>query len=448
MKKFFTYPVFFVLFLSFIGAMGFGGLLKYHYKGGKKFQFLRNTAVTIADVSFNIGFMFKNQTFNLNKVSYLTKHKDKERFKRFIDNKRNALLVLPRYEHSLSRSVVDIIDLNDFEVIHTYKHNIEEMNSKVKNIDKFPRINIDHSPRRFRYDHPIVLDDGSLISFSVAQPIFKIDFCSKLKWINEEEKFHHGQNLDRNGDIWVIASIDPQSRYVSRYNYDEYVDDAIIKIDVNGNILFKKSVTEILIENDVVPETFVLNNYISGQEDPIHLNDIEPAFQDTEYWKKNDLFISIRDQNAIFHYRPSTNKVLNVITGPFVGQHDADIISDKEISIFNNNQFIKDNKYSEVLVYNFETKTFKKIFNDQLQRNNFKTISNGLSEIFRDGALMVEESIHGRIILFNNQGQKEWEYVNKDKNGNIGRIFWSRIIEDELFIKNFKSMVKNKTCIN
>jgi len=448
MKKFFTYPVFVVLFLSFIGAIGFGGLLKYHYAGGERFQFLQNIAVTIAEVPYKIRFVIKNKTINFNKLPYLYKNKDKERFKQFIGNERNALLVLPRYEHSLGRSVVDIIDLNDFEVIHTYKHDIREMNSKVKNIDKFPRINVDHSPRRFRYDHPIVLDDGSLISFSKNQPIFKIDFCSKLEWINDEEMFHHGQNLDRNGDIWVIARIDPQSRYVSRYYYDEYWDDAIVKIDVNGNILYKKSVTEILIENDVVLETFVFNNYFSKQYDPIHLNDIEPAFQNTEYWKKDDLFLSIRDQNAIVHYRPSTNKVLNVITGPFIGQHDVDIISDKEISIFNNNQFIKDNKYSEVLVYNFETKTFKKIFNDQLQKNNFKTEKAGLSEIFRDGALMVEESIHGRIILFNNQGQKEWEYVNKDKNGNISRLFWSRIIEDELLIKNIKSTVKNETCLN
>ena len=448
MKKFFTYPVFVVLFLSFIGAIGFGGLLKYHYAGGERFQFLQNIAVTIVEVPYKIRFVIKNKTINFNKLPYLYKNKDKERFKQFIGNERNALLVLPRYEHSLGRSVVDIIDLNDFEVIHTYKHDIREMNSKVKNIDKFPRINVDHSPRRFRYDHPIVLDDGSLISFSKNQPIFKIDFCSKLEWINDEEMFHHGQNLDRNGDIWVIARIDPQSRYVSRYYYDEYWDDAIVKIDVNGNILYKKSVTEILIENDVVLETFVFNNYFSKQYDPIHLNDIEPAFQNTEYWKKDDLFLSIRDQNAIVHYRPSTNKVLNVITGPFIGQHDVDIISDKEISIFNNNQFIKDNKYSEVLVYNFETKTFKKIFNDQLQKNNFKTETNGLSEIFRDGALMVEESIHGRIILFNNQGQKEWEYVNKDKNGNISRLFWSRIIEDELLIKNIKSTVKNETCLN
>ena len=59
---------------------------------------------------------------------------------------------------------------------------------------------------------------------------------------------------------------------------------------------------------------------------------------------------------------------------------------------------------------------------------------------------MVEETVHGRIILFNNQGEKEWEFVNKDKDGDIGRLFWSRIIEDELFIEKFKSLVQNTKC--
>ena len=61
---------------------------------------------------------------------------------------------------------------------------------------------------------------------------------------------------------------------------------------------------------------------------------------------------------------------------------------------------------------------------------------------------MVEEQDHGRIILFNNKGEKEWEFVNKDKNGNIGFVSWSRIIEDELFIEQFKSLVENKKCTN
>ena len=46
------------------------------------------------------------------------------------------------------------------------------------------------------------------------------------------------------------------------------------------------------------------------------------------------------------------------------------------------------------------------------------------------------------------KGEKEWEFVNKDKNGDIGFVNWSRVIEDELFIERFKSLVKNKKCLN
>ena len=51
MKKFSTYLVFVILFLSFIGAMGFGAVVKYHYDGGKKFQFLQKPVMLIAEVS-------------------------------------------------------------------------------------------------------------------------------------------------------------------------------------------------------------------------------------------------------------------------------------------------------------------------------------------------------------------------------------------------------------
>ena len=444
-KRFFTYPVFLVLFLSIIGSIGIGAVVKYHYDGGKNYQFLQKPVMFIANVPINIKKMIKYGTINLDKYTPLTKHKDKKRFRQFIENNRKALLVLPRYDHSLIRSVVDVIDLSNFETIHTFRHNIDEMNDLVTNTEEFPRLNIANSPTRFIYQNPLLLEDGSLIG--INGPAYKIDFCSNLKWINDEEIFHHSQNLDYDGNIWAVAKMNPQSKYVEKYNFKAYEDDSIIKLNINGKILFNKSVTEILIENNIVSDNFVFNNYLSGQKDPIHLNDIQPALNDTKYWKKGDLFLSVRDQNSIIHYRPNKNKVINYITGPFAGQHDVDIISEKEISIFNNNTFLVDNEYSEVLIYNFETQNFKRLFNDQLKKSNFKTITNGLSEILNDGSLIVEETVHGRIILFNNQGEIEWEFINKDKNGKIGHLFWFRIIEDELFIQKFKSLVKNKKCL-
>ncbi len=431
--------------------MGFAAVVKYHFDGGEKYQFLQKTVMLIASVPINIRNMTKYRTFNLNtifnKLPILTKHKDKKRFEQFIPNKRNALLVLPRYDHSISRSVVDIVDLNNFEVLHTYKHDIAAMNDQVTNTKEFPRIKIDSLPIRFIYQHPLILKDGSLTS--IYGPSYKIDFCSNLKWTNDEEAFHHSTMLDYEGNILIPGSMNPKSKYVKKYSLKNYADDSIIKINKDGEILYNKSVTEILIENNIVSNNFALNSYVSlNEQDPIHLNDIEPALSDTQYWKKGDVFLSLRLQSSIIHYRPSTNKVINYIIGPFAQQHDVDIISDKEISIFNNNNFFVDNEYSEVVIYNFETKKFRTLFNEQLQKENFKTTSEGLSHILNDGALMVEEQNHGRIILFNNQGEKEWEFVNKDKNGNIGFISWSRVIEDEIFIEQFKSLVENKKCTN
>jgi len=446
-KKFFTYSVFLVIFLSIVGSILFGSLLRHHYMGGESVQSLQNIAVFFAEIPSKAKDIINYRSFNLNKLTPLTKHKDKIRFEQFIPNKRNALLVLPRYDHSLSRSVVDVVDLNNFEVIHTYKHNIPEMNAKIQNTEEFPELKISYSPIRFRYFHPLILKDGSLIGINDG-PSYKIDFCSNLKWINDEERFHHSQNIDHEGNIWVGGSMNPVSKYVKKYSLKDYQDHSIIKINVDGKILYNKSITEILIENNIVSDNFALNSYLTEEKDPIHLNDIEPALSDTEYWKQGDVFISLRNQSSIVHYRPSTNKVINYITGPFARQHDVDIISDKEISIFNNNNFVVDNEHSEVVIYNFETDEFRKLFNDQLQKNNFKTESEGLSHIFNDGALMVEEQNHGRILLFNNNGEKEWEFVNKDKNGDIGIVSWSRIIEDKLFIEKFKSLVESRKCTN
>lgn len=449
MKKFISYPVFLVLFLSIIGILLYGSLLRYHYVGGEHFKYLREVAVFVARLPKQAIYVIREGTFNLNKPKVLTKHMDKKaRFNIFIENERNALLILPRYDHSLSRSIVEIIDLKNFNVIHKFSHDFKETLKKVKNVKEFPNLQIDQAPIRMQYRHALLLDDGSLVADSGRSMEFKIDFCSNLLWVNDEEVFHHSKELDHEGNIWVGGTMRPQSKYVKKFSIEKFLDDSIIKINTDGKILFNKSVLEILIQNDILPNNFALTSAQSGEMDPIHLNDIQPVFNDTLYWKQGDLFISIRNKSSIIHYRPSMNKVINYITGPFSQQHDVDIISNKEILIFDNNNFFVNSEFSEIEVYNFETKTFRKLFNDQMQKENFKTNTQGLSHVFKDGALMVEEQNHGRIILFNNRGEKEWEFINKDKNGDIGFVSWSRVVEDETFIKKFKSLVKNKKCLN
>ncbi len=450
MKNFVLYIISILVVLFLVFSTLFGALIQYHYTGGTKYKYLQEKAIFFASIPFVLKKIIDNKSFNIDKPPILKKNKNKKNYVKYNEKNRNGLLVLPRYDNSLGRSLVEIIDLNTFEIIHSYLHDIDKMNALVKNKKEFPRLEIDNSQIRFLYIHPLILDDGTLVSSSNYAQLFKIDFCSNLKWINDEEVFHHSKMLNHENNIWVAGQMKPYSKYFSNLFNQDFQDDAIIKINSDGEILFKKSVSEILLENKIWDDNQInlLSNNIRNKLDPIHLNDIEPIFFDSKYWKKGDVFLSLRHQSSVIHYRPDENKIINYITGPFSQQHDVDIISQEEIMIFNNNNFVTDNEFSEILIYNFKTKKFKKLLQKQLKKEKFKTYSGGVAQMLKDGSIMVDEHDHGRIIFFDNKGIKEWEYTNKDKNGDINLTSWPTIIEDEDIIQRFKELKKNTKCTN
>lgn len=468
-KKIELWVLYLFLILFLIIVIFYGALLKHHYSGGERFPKIQKIAVFISEIPSNV----KNVGISFDKEDGIllydkrdlppkrdTKNENKKSFERYIENPREELLVISRYNGDLKKSVVEIIDLNDFKVIHSYRHDVKSMNKLITNpLLDLEALQKDMQDIRFQYTHPLILNDGSLISNSGTSPLFKIDFCSKLVWLNQELKFHHSKQLDLNNDIWTAAQLNPHSNLVSKLtNKKSFWDDAIVKVSTDGEIKFVKSVFEILFENDIVQQYPNLSLIDDFEQDPIHLNDVQPALNTTKYWNEGDLFLSPRNIHAIIQYRPSTNKVIRFIRGPFNNQHDVDIISDKEISIFNNNNKITetnvnnmknlgDNNFSEVTIYNFETETFTTKFNEKLKNINFKTHSAGLSEILEDGSLYLEEENYGRIILIDKNGELEWEYVNKDKEGKVNWLSWSRIIKDKKLIENIRNLTENKKCL-
>ena len=423
----------------------FGGLLRDALLNRNVIPYpnsIKRLVIFISEIPKNIYFIYNQGA----KPDILVKNSTlKNGFNKYLETERDLLLVLPKYNNDLERSEVEVIDLKNFKTIHTYRHDINSMYELYdKSRPEIKKSIIDDAPIRFEYRHPLILKDGSLISDSDYSPIFKLDLCSKLLWLNQESIFHHSKMMDHDGNIWVPARMFPYSQVIGNTykEFGEYDDDAIVKINLDGKILYIESVSEILLKNKIIGDSIFFNKI----SDPIHLNDIEPALNNTKFWNKGDLFLSIRHQSTILHYRPSTNKVINYIKGPFFMQHDVDIISEKEISIFNNNNTPLGNYNSEVLIYNFETKKFSKKFNDSLINEKFKTYSQGLSEILNDGSMLVEEQNKGRLILFNNKGEKEWEYVNKDKNNDVYFISWARIIEDRSLLDTLREKYKHNKC--
>jgi hypothetical protein len=424
MKKFFTYPVFVVLFLSFIGMMGFGAVVKYHYDGGIKFQFLQKPVMLISSVPINLKKMIKYGTIS-DDVIIPINDKIYENLKVF-DKKLVAptpenLILISRHDGDLGRSIVEIRDLNTFEVLHSYKPNIEDIYKKIDlSKDEFKNLKRDRGLNRFFMWHPSITNKGELI-FQSSSPLVKIDFNSNVVWVNDENMFHHSTNLDDEENIYVPSQYKPYSKLVSEYvglnNATEkynYADDAINILDKTGKILFSKSVTEILIEHGYLNRIF---SQQSHKTDPIHLNDIQPVLKDTKYFKKGDVFLSLRNLSMIILYRPSTNKIIKIIEGEFYNQHDVDILDESRISIYNNNVFLNYKnerivKNNEIVIYDFETNSFSKKFEKTFIENEINSHSHGLVDFLQDGSAIVEDRMNGRIFYLSSEGEVIWIFNN------------------------------------
>ncbi len=413
----------------------FGSILRHHYLGGQKFQSIQKITVFLAEIPFNIKHIIETKTLYGSKILPLNDkiYKNKISFNKKLSSNHEELILLSRHDGDKNKSTVEIRNLNTFEILHTYNPDVNDLinNSKSQDVTNF---------ERFYMWHPIITSDGGLITKNNSS-LIKIDFNSKLVWINDEREYNHSTEIDPDGNIYVPG----WKRYISKKvaNYvgtesskinNKYIfkDDHINILNKDGKILFSKSVAEIFIENGYSLKIFPQSDKFI--KDPIHLNDIQPVIEDGPYFKKNDLFLSLRNLNMIILYRPSSNKIIKIIEGPFINQHDVDIVNENTISIFNNNAFInfKNEKYvkknNEIIFYNFETNTFSKKFDKIMQKLKVKTVYEGLVDYLKDGSVLVEETGNGRIILINKNGELVWEYLNLDSDKRIHRLWWSRVI--------------------
>lgn len=460
-KKIEIWILYLTIILSLIFTIFFGVLVRQELVGSTKLGILSKSAVFLSEIPMNVKKIFQVVKDPGIERAVGDDFKNKYGFEGDYSRK-NVYLLLSRFDGNIKESVVELIELDGFKTIHRWNPDINSINKKIDtNRDEYKLLNRDHHENRYKIDSPILDRDGGLIIHPNGSALVKLDFCSKVIWINDDDHFHHMGEIDEDGYFWIPSSIYPYSISEKKIGKDfgDFFDDAITKISPDGEILFQKSVMKILLENNF-HSLFFSNQMFDG--DPIHLNDIQPVSKNSKFWKKGDLFLSLRAQNMIIQYRPSDNKIINMIKGPFINQHDVNIVSDSEISIFNNNLYYykgprvkggnlhfdttHELKIAEVVVYNFETKSFRKKFQDSMNNYNVKTSVQGLAEILDDGSLFVEETQKGRLLFFDEKGNLEWEYINKAKNGKNYALGFSKIIYNDVNFDKTVEMIKSKEC--
>ena len=443
-KKIEIWILYLTILLSILFAIGFGVLVRQELVGSTKVGWVSKTALTLAEIPVNLKKIIESDLQVEDNFPNLDGFDG-------TPNSEESYLLLSRYDGDLQEGVLELVDLRNFEILHTWNPDIDAFNSLVNKLDKFKYLERDFNNSRFVIRHPQLTSDGGLI-YKMYSPLQKIDACSNLIFQNTHDIFHHSIETDINGNIWVPSEIYPQTLTIEKVgrnipSEDGFKDDAIVKLSPEGEVLFEKSVSQIFIDNGLEYLLFSVGDRLFTF-DPIHLNDIQPVNFDGEFWKKGDVFLSLRHQSMVLLYRPSTNEIIWKGTGTFFHQHDVDILDNHRISIFNNNSkdFVDGDVadgHNEVIIYDFKTNEYSFYLKDSLIENDVRTITEGRSEILKNRDLFVEETNYGRTLYFNADGSLRWTHVNRAENGNVYRAGWSRILYTEEDIQTVNNFLTN-----
>jgi hypothetical protein len=301
-----------------------------------------------------------------------------------------------------------------------------------------------------RIMHSLMLPDSSLIySLNGVTGLIKIDKNSERLWKQDTIAHHHAINMGVDNTFWANTYSKDKGEHIyygALFSIDgrefPFIDNTITQFDVEtGRILYHKSVTEILIENDLTH--LLIKSDSPG--DPLHINDVQPVLKDGAHMQKGDVFLSSRTSSWVMQFRPATGKVVALIEGPFMSQHDVDIESDSTIIFFNNGgQTLKGDRpsqhrlaenlievapqFSGVVRYHLGSGKFERIYPELFAENEIFSFTESLVEELPGGGYYIEEQNSSVLWVLKDGEVKYKNILASQHEGHHHLANWGRVM--------------------
>ncbi|MFZ1725315.1 MAG: arylsulfotransferase family protein [Albidovulum sp.] len=423
--------VWLVLFLVLVGILGtvlFAGVVLNVERGRHQFGQIGPAALAIAEIPITLEKLAKSgQDMQLRLYGRF----EGEAGWSLTDGKPTGLpgyLIYSYFDPAIGSSVIEMVTLNDASPVYQWRPDMSALLAGAQRTTHATTFE-NWTSARFRQFHPYLMADGGLLIKETTSPLIRIDACAQPIWMRDEVMFHHSTEPDGRGGFWIPALIAPSP--VARVVL-EFRDDSLVHITAEGKILTEISMGDMLIRHGLEPLIFSPDNQY--RFDPMHLNDIQPVLEDGPYWQAGDLFLSFRHISTVMLYRPSTDEIIWHRQGPWMGQHDVDILDDHRIAVFNNNASNRGiggrvNGSSDIAVYDFATDRVSHPYADVLARESVEARSEGLYTFLPGGAYIVEDHNSGRVLVFSPEGRKLAQFINRRADGNVYQIGWGRYVD-------------------
>lgn len=341
-------------------------------------------------------------------------------------------VLVSRYDGNIRWSVVELFQEGESEPRHRWVFD-DPRSFAIPAGNEFVVEPQEGEPHTLRIVHPVMASDGRLFLKAHYGAFHAVGPCGQPLWSNAAFAYHHSTETDHAGNLWVPGAAQTS---IEGQGWDHrLVDDHIVQLSPDGDVLYAKSVLEMLQKADLLNLIYDYDLYIT---DPIHLNDIQPVLADGKVFRRGDVLLSLGHLNMVLLFRPSEDRIVWRSQHRIMHQHDIDIIAPDVITVYDNRRKTDHTGAGMIVSANemvrFELPdTFGTPINvEPFDEMNIRTFNQGLSDAIDGSGLMVEDTSRGRLVKFDTALSPEWIYMNRDEDGEIWTMNWSRYVPQDL----------------
>ena len=243
----------------------------------------------------------------------------------------------------------------------------------------------------------------------------KLDRNSKPVW-KYLGTAHHDFSIAPDGRIYALTQEFRFNTYANRKQLTPpRLDDFAVILSPEGKEIKRVSILDALI-NSSYANMVDFAPYFSN-EDVLHTNTIqlitEETAQNFEQGKAGDVVLSFRDLGIIAVLDMDAEKVVWATRGPWLGQHDPDVLPNGDILLFDNQGQLADPDAGQSRVLQIDPATNGITWEYKgTAEHRFDSNIRADQQRLENGNTLITESSGGRLLEVTPEGEIVWEFHN------------------------------------
>lgn len=345
----------------------------------------------------------------------------------FVDG---GLMLVSAYNDREKISTVYLYDLATDERLWEWIPKYDQIAAKAPSIQRFIQagqpVPGENGRALFRTQHPYLMENGDIIVTSGEGVLVRLDPFGNVVWLSDLH-YHHSIHRMPDGNFIVPVIVSTKKGYR---------DDGYAIVSPDGKVIEARSIVDILVRNGYRGLVFGVGPW---EHDLIHLNDAEPMMESDGFVQEGDIAFSIRHLSTVLLYRPSTDEIIWLETGPYFIQHDVDYLGEGKFVVFGNDYLRGPGwsllGHSNIYHYDMTTGKFTLPYGKVFKERQLRTPTQGLQRILRNGDAFVSITDSHQLMRISPEGIR-WRYSSplfETEPGYVGALHWSRYFyRDEL----------------